>query len=68
MNIQSLSQTVLKLNMYIFIFITGKVGMTSPEHSVYHYLSEAAKFAVSNRMKLGDPDFNSKADVVSRSC
>ena len=48
--------------------ITGEVGMTSLEHNVYHYLTEAAKFAASNRMKLGDPDDHSKTDVVSRLC
>ena len=52
--------------MNIFIFITAKVGMTSLEYNVYHYLTEAAKFAASYRMKLGDPDFNSEANVVSR--
>ena len=54
--------------MNISIFITGKVGMTSLEHNIYHYLTEAAKFAASYRMNIGDPDFNSKADVVSRLC
>ena len=42
--------------------------MTSLEHNVYHYLTEAAKFAASYRMKLGDPDGHSKAAVVSRLC
>ena len=42
--------------------------MTSLEYNVYHYLTEAAKFAASYRMELGDPDFNSEADVVSRLC
>ena len=50
----------------ISVLIIGKVGMTSLEHNVYHYLTEAAKFAASYRMKLGDPDGHSKADVVSR--
>ena len=55
-------------HLYIFVLITGKVGMTSLEYNVYHYLTEAAKFAASYRMELGDPDFNSTADVVSRFC
>ena len=32
--------------------VTGEVGMTSLEHNIYHYLTEAAKFAASYRMKL----------------
>ena len=43
---------------------TGKVVGANLEHNVYHYLTEAAKFAASYRMNIGDPDFNSTANVV----
>ena len=50
-----------------FPFQIGKVNNVSSEDNVYHYLTEAAKFAASHRMLLGDPDSevgNMKANVV----
>ena len=49
---------------YAFPLYIDKVNRNSEEHNVYHYITEAAKFAASYRMKLGDPDKNSAADVV----
>ena len=58
-----------QFHLYFFVLITGKVGRNScDELNVYHYLTEAAKFAASYRMELGDPDDHSEADVVSRLC
>ena len=46
------------------ISILAKVNESSFETNVYHYLTEAAKFAASYRMNLGDPDMHSEANVV----
>ena len=66
---RSLLIFTLRNCIYIVIAfsILAKVDKDSPEHNVYHYLTEAAKFAASYRMNLGDPDDNNTADVV-RQC
>ena len=46
------------------LYFIERVDKQSSEDNIYHYLTEAAKFAASYRMELGDPDFDSTADVV----
>lgn len=55
----------IKYLLYIYITCTERANKQSSEDDIYHYLTEAAKFAASYRMNLGDPDFHRDADVVS---
>ena len=46
---------------------TGRVSQGDNDTVTYHYLLEASKFSNSHLMKLGDPEFNPNAHVVSGS-